>query len=330
MAIPSPSSRIRGCLLGTAVAEAAAIAGVAAASAADPTAPHAPRPLGPAGQLTLFTADALAEAIEWANSGVHADEAACAWLASLRWLAAQGVQVSPSAPVGQPRWLDAQDGVTVPAAVRPAWTASLAGGEMGSPSRPVGLEFDDAGAAAHAAPYGLIPHIPAAAVVKMSAEGASLTHGAPVAVQAAAAVAAMTHFLVLGAGFRTAAESARAQLASLRSPDARVVAAFDGPHDAAAASSEAAGADAAASLAAAIAAVLAAESAVESGDAPDAAFAAGTDLAAAHGTDAAAIAGALLGTRWGHESVPAASVAQTAGTTAALGMADRLAEVTGS
>lgn len=339
MDMPSPASRIRGCLLGAAVAEAAAIAGTADASPTSPTSRTSTgqlRPLGPEGQLTLFTADALTEAIEWANDGVHADEAACVWLASLRWLSAQGVPVSPQAPIAQPRWLDSQDGVSVPAAVRPAWVASLAGGEMGSPSRPMGVEFDDAGAAAHAAPYGLVPHIPAAAVVKMSADGASLTHGATVAVQAAAAVAAMTHFLSLGADCRTAAGSARAQIASLRAPDERVLGAFaqdDDPWHPGSSpqqSSPARDDDAAAALAGALSAVLAAESARDSGDALEVAFAAGVGLAAAYGPDAAAISGALLGTRWGQDSVPAAWLTQTAGTTAALGVADRLAEVTGA
>jgi hypothetical protein len=335
MDAPSPLSRIRGSLLGAAVAEAAALAGVVDSPSAAEMPDGAPRPLGPAGQLTLFTADALTEAIEWANSGVHADEAACVWLASLRWASAQGVPMSPSAPAGQPRWLDAQDGVDVPAAVRPSWIRSLAGGEMGSPSRPLGMEFTDGGAAAHAAPYGLIPHVPASAVVRMSADGASLTHGAPVAVQAAVAVSALAHYLVLGADCRTAAESARAQIASLRSPDARVLTALDrqdgGAPELPGAEHRPDGraADAADTLAAAVGAILAAESARESGDSPEAAFAAAVALAAAEGPDAAAIAGALLGVRWGRESVPSAWAASTAGTTAALGIADRLADVTG-
>lgn len=332
MSSPSPTSRIQGCLVGTAAAEAAALAD----GSSEASGHSGPRPLGAAGQLTLFTADALLEAIEWANSGVHADEAACVWLASLRWVAAQGVPVSPSAPLGQPRWLDAQEGVLVPAAARPAWIASLAGGEMGSPSRPVGREFDDAGAAAHAAPFGLVPHIPAAAVAKMSVEGAALTHGAPAALQAAAAVASMAHFLALGTDCRTAAESARAQIGSLRSPDEGVLAAFGpalGAADGPGSTGSTEGTDhpgAAATFAGALSAVAAAESAADSGDAVRAAFAGGIQLAAAHGTDAAAIAGALLGTRWGLEAVPPEWVAGTAGMAAAEGLASRFAEATGA
>ena len=326
MDVPSPASRILGCLAGTAAAEAAALAGFGAEGAgALPDQPSA-RPLGPAGQLTLFTADALLEAIEWANDGVGADEAACVWLASLRWAAAQGVPLSPAAPLAQPRWLDGQDGVGVPAAVRPEWIRSLAGGQMGSPSRPVGEAFDDAGAAAHAAPFGLVPHIPAAAVVKMSADCAFLTHGTPRAVQAAVAVASMAHFLSLGADAATAAGSARAQIASLPTPDAGVLDAFDA--DAAAAAGG--GTDAAAALAAALGAVLAAESAAEAGDSEQAAFAAAIELAAVRGHDAAAIAGALLGTRWGADAVPAPWVSCTAGMGAAEGLAARLAKATGA
>lgn len=326
MDFPSPASRILGCLAGTAAAEAAAIAGFGPEDPDRSAEERAPWALGPAGQLTLFTADALLEAIEWANDGVHADEAACVWLASLRWAASQGIPLSPAAPVGQPRWLDAQEGVLVPAAVRPAWLGSLAGGEMGSPSRPAGPTFDDAGAAAHAAPFGLVPHIPAAAVVKMSADGASLTHGTPGALQTAVAVASMTHFLVLGADCATAAGSARAQIASLPSPAARVVDALD----AGAADVPGGEQDAAATLAGALAAVLAAESAAESGDSPQAAFAAAIELAAAHGPDAAAIAGALLGTCWGADAVPVRWASRTAGMAAVHGLASRLAEATGA
>ncbi|GAB3284114.1 hypothetical protein GCM10027449_27830 [Sinomonas notoginsengisoli] len=326
MSSPSPASRIQGCLVGTAVAESAVLAGLSAEGAGNE---GTLRPLGAAGQLTLFTADALLEAIEWANSGVHADEAACVWLASLRWVSAQGVPISPTAPVGQPRWLDTQDGVLVPVASAPAWTSSLTGGEMGSPSRPVGLEFDDAGAAAHAAPFGLVPHITAAAVAKMSVDGASLTHGAAVAVQAAAAVACVVHFLTLGADLRTAAESARAQIGSFRSPEAGISEALEPvPEPEADFSGDRRGAGR--TLAGAVSAVLAAESAAEAGDAPQAAFVGGVQLAAAHGPDAAAIAGALLGTRWGREAVPSRWVSATAGMKAAAGLAARLAEAAGA
>ena len=330
MSTPSAAERIHGCLAGAAVAEAAALD----PAALDPSGPDsstpsaegsAPRPLGAAGQLTLFTADALVEAIEWANDGVHADEAACVWLASLRWLGGQGVQVAPSAPVAQARWLDGQEGVRVPARPLPAWVDSLASGEMGTPSRPLGLGHDDAGAAAHAAPFGLVPHIPAAAVAKMSAEAAHLTHGAAPAVQAAVAVAATAHYLALGADAVTAFASARAQVASLRVADPDVLAALDGIGGV-----EAGTPPAAAALGRAASAVLAAESAGRSGEPLDGAFAAGVGLAAAHGSDAAAIAGALLGTLWGRDAVPATWIQRTAGMAAVDGVAARLAEVTGA
>lgn len=345
MSSPTPASRIQGCLVGAAVAEAAAIAGVSPYSSGEtaqvsgdsPSGDTDLRPLGAAGQLTLFTADALVEVIEWANGGVHADEAATVWLASLRWVARQGVPVSPNAPIAQPRWLDAQAGVLVPAAVRPAWIGTLAGGEMGTRGRPIGTEYNDAGAAAHAAPFGLIAHVPAGSVLKMAVDGAALTHGAPTALQAAAAVACMTHFLSLGADGRTAAGSAYAQIASLRSPDDAVLAALDAERAAAwpppsggNTGSQASGhPDAAGTLAGALSAVVAAESAHESGDPARHAFAAGVGLASVHGTDAAAIAGALLGARWGGESVPPEWIAHTAGMAAAGGIATRLSEVTG-
>ncbi|GAB4099699.1 ADP-ribosylglycohydrolase family protein [Sinomonas halotolerans] len=372
MSTPTAASRIHGCLLGTAVAEAAALAGgtgapagtgvLAAAAPAGPGAAGGPddavRPLGAAGQLTLYTADALIEAIEWANDGVHADEAACVWLASLRWLEGQGVAAPSSAPAPQPRWLDSQEGARTPVAPRPAWIESLASGEMGTTSRPLGTAHDDGGAAAHAAPFGLVPHVPAAMVVKLSADGAALTHGAPAAVQAATAVASLAHFMVLGADARTALGSARAQIASLRTPDPDVLAALEtadaaagrGPADETAADRRAAGQTAsgtrapgqtapgkaapgptaAGALGAAVAAILAAESAGASGEAHDVSFAAGVLLAAQQGSDAAAMAGGLLGTLWGREAVPEAWIARTAGMHAAEGIASRFAEVTGA
>ena len=41
--------------------------------------------------MTLYTADGLLEALEWANDGVAPDINACLWLAYLRWLGTQGV-----------------------------------------------------------------------------------------------------------------------------------------------------------------------------------------------------------------------------------------------
>lgn len=325
MSSPTAAARIHGCLAGAAVAEAAAL-DPSGLEPADPgTEDTAPRPLGAAGQLTLFTADALVEAIEWANDGVHADEAACVWLASLRWLGGQGVTIASSAPLAQVRWLDAQEGARVPAHPLPVWVDSLASGEMGTPARPLGLGHDDAGAAAHAAPFGLVPHIPAAAIAKLSAEAAHLTHGAAPAVQAAVAVAAAAHYLALGAEAATAFGSAHAQVASLRIPDADVLAALEGIGGV-----EAGAPPAAAALGRAVSAVLAAESAGQSGEPLDSAFAAGVGLAASYGSDAAAIAGALLGILWGRDAVPARWAERTAGMAAADGVAARLAEVTGA
>ena len=178
------------------------------------------------------------------------------------------------------------------------------------------------------APFGLVPHIPAAAVAKMSAEAAHLTHGAAPAVQAAVAVAATAHYLALGADAVTAFASARAQVASLRMAEADVLEALEGIGGVGAGAPPAA-----AVLGRAVSAVLAAESAAESGEPRDSAFAAGVGLAAkapSSGSDAAAIAGALLGTLWGRGAVPGRWIERTAGMAAADGVAARLAEVTGA
>ena len=49
--------------------------------------------------MTLYTADGLLEALEWANDGVAADINACLWLAYLRWLGTQGVAGAGVGPV---------------------------------------------------------------------------------------------------------------------------------------------------------------------------------------------------------------------------------------
>src|SRR3954468_17960101 len=122
--VPSAGSRIRGCLLGGAIGDSL---GYAVESGRISTSVSAvPDRLGRAGlqdlavlepgspfsddtQMTLYTADGLLEALEWANDGVASDINACLWLAYLRWLGTQGVTAPASAPVQPPRWIDGQD-----------------------------------------------------------------------------------------------------------------------------------------------------------------------------------------------------------------------------
>ena len=159
-------------------------------------------------QMTLYTVDGLVEALEWANDGVAADEIACLWLAYLRWLNTQDVAVASSAPVPQPRWIDAQDVLRHRRAPGNACLSGLATGQMGTVARPVNPDSKGCGTVMRSAPFGLIPHISREAVYKLSSDAASLTHGHPSARLSAAAFSLLIHHLVAGHDVRTAANEA--------------------------------------------------------------------------------------------------------------------------
>ena len=179
--------------------------------------------------MTLYTADGLLEALEWANDGVASDINACLWLAYLRWLGTQGVAVPPSAPVQPPRWIDGQEVLRNRRAPGNACLSGLATGEMGTVQRPVNPESKGCGTVMRSAPFGLIPHLEPETVYKLSADAASLTHGHPAARQSAGVFSLVIHALAGGLGPREAAESALGRLRGgvLRrgeEPDADVVA----------------------------------------------------------------------------------------------------------
>ena len=101
-ALPSPKSRIHGCLLGGALGDSLgyaiefdSITAIRRRFGADGLRDFAALDGGSHfsddTQMTLYTVDGLVEALEWANSGVGADANACVWLAYLRWLNTQGV-----------------------------------------------------------------------------------------------------------------------------------------------------------------------------------------------------------------------------------------------
>lgn len=159
-------------------------------------------------QMTLYTVDGLVEALEWANDGVAADEIACLWLAYLRWLATQDVAVASSAPVPQPRWIDAQEVLRHRRAPGNACLSGLATGEMGTVARPVNADSKGCGTVMRSAPFGLIPHISREAVYKLSSDAASLTHGHPSARLSAAAFSLLIHNMVAGSDIRAAATEA--------------------------------------------------------------------------------------------------------------------------
>ncbi|WP_426996205.1 ADP-ribosylglycohydrolase family protein [Pseudarthrobacter sp. N5] len=214
--VPSPESRIHGCLLGgalgdslgyavefdaiTAIRERFGAVGLQDFSALDGGSHFSDDT-----QMTLYTVDGLVEALEWANSGVGADANACLWLAYLRWLGTQGGTVPPAAPVPQQRWIDAQQVLKHRRAPGNACLSGLSTGEMGTVYRPVNPQSKGCGTVMRSAPFGLIPHIGANAVYKLSSDAAALTHGHPSARQSAAYFSMLIHHLVEGLGLQAAA-----------------------------------------------------------------------------------------------------------------------------
>ena len=237
---PAHGSRIHGCLLGGALGDSLgyavefdSISAIRArfgpAGLQDFSALDAGSPFSDDTQMTLYTADGLLEALEWANDGVAADINACLWLAYLRWLGTQGVAVPASAPFQPPRWIDAQDVLKSRRSPGNACLSGLATGEMGTVKRPVNPDSKGCGTVMRSAPFGLIPHLEAETVYKLSADAASLTHGHPAARQSAGVFSLLIHALSSGHGLREAAESALGQLLGgvLRkgeNPDPEVVA----------------------------------------------------------------------------------------------------------
>ena len=216
---PSPESRIHGCLLGGALGDS-----LGYAVEFDPI-EEIRRRFGAAGlrdfaafdggshfsddtQMTLYTVDGIVEALEWANSGVGADANACVWLAYLRWLDTQGVSVPDNAPRPQPRWIDGQEVLRHRRGPGKACLSGLATGEMGTAARPVNPEAKGCGTVMRSAPFGLVPHIPADSVYKLSTDAASLTHGHPAARQSAGAFSLLIHALVQGSSLAEAAQAA--------------------------------------------------------------------------------------------------------------------------
>lgn len=228
-AVPSPKSRIHGCLLGGALGDSLGYAiefdsmtairsRFGADGLRDFTALDGGTHFSDDTQMTLYTVDGLVEALEWANSGVGADANACVWLAYLRWLDTQGVSAPEPAPRPQPRWIDRQPVLRHRRAPGNACLSGLATGEMGTVYRPVNPDSKGCGTVMRSAPFGLIPHIPADSVYKLSADAASLTHGHPSARQSAAVFSLLIHSLVEGQRLLDAAEAAVAHVRS--DPDA--------------------------------------------------------------------------------------------------------------
>ncbi|MFD1214456.1 ADP-ribosylglycohydrolase family protein, partial [Arthrobacter sp. GCM10027362] len=163
-------------------------------------------------QLTLYTVDGLTEALEWANAGVAADEAACLWLAYLRWYATQDGRFPDSGPEPQPRWIDHQEVLHHRRSPGEACLSALATGEMGTRARPLNRQARDGGALVRSAPFGLLPFVSAEAVYRLTLDGAAITHGHPAAQHSAAAFSGIIRLIVQeGSGLADAVRAAAAR-----------------------------------------------------------------------------------------------------------------------
>lgn len=207
---PSLPSRIHGCLLGGALADALGntVETKTLQEIRDYFGSAGPAEFIPASaarfsdetQLSLYSVDGLLEALRWANDGVPADETACVWLAYLRWLRTQGVELPEGAPAPPEQWLDRQPVMRHRVEPDEACLTGLATGDMGSQSRPVNPQARGAGAVVRSAPFGLLPYVGAETVFKLSRDTAALTHGHPSAVYSAVALSLIVHHLVHDGG----------------------------------------------------------------------------------------------------------------------------------
>ncbi|WP_120521285.1 ADP-ribosylglycohydrolase family protein [Arthrobacter celericrescens] len=345
---PTPQSRILGCLLGGALGDSLGYA-VEFDSIDSIRARFGAGGLTSFGQLdggshfsddtqmTLYTVDGLLEALEWANGGVAADEAACLWLAYLRWLATQGVETPSSAPLPQPRWIDGHEVLRHRRAPGNACLSGLAGGEMGTAARPVNPDSKGCGTVMRSAPFGLIPHISEAAVYKLSNDAALLTHGHPSARQSSGAFSVLIHRIMAGAGVRDAAEHALALVEALPDADPDLVkrlrraleqgGAVLSPEELVGQLGE--GWVAEEALAVGLYAVLATEQGI--GQDPAGHFRKAVALALNHSGDSdstASIAGNILGARYGEDALPGDWLAVLEAPELIRGMGERLIAVT--
>ncbi|MFB0833195.1 ADP-ribosylglycohydrolase family protein [Arthrobacter halodurans] len=208
---------------------------VLAATAVAPTAGRAPAPDAPDGgsSLQLYLMDGLLEALEWANDGVGSDEAACMWLAGLRWYRLATGGFPPGAPEPQPRWIDRAFGALAVRGIAPADPQDLAGlahPDMGSVGRPHLPAADGPGVLARAAVCALLPRVTRATTAKLATDAAALTHGAPDATAAAARAAILVRDALAGSDAASDADdhsggSADGAWASLRAAVSAVTAA---------------------------------------------------------------------------------------------------------
>lgn len=276
----------------------AVLAATAVAPGFRPGAPSTPRAGVDGGSsLQLFLMDGLLEALEWANDGVGSDEAACMWLAGLRWHRLATGSFPDGAPEPRPRWIDDRLAPLASGGITPADPQDLAGlahDSMGTVGRPNDPSADGPGVLARSAVAALLPRVTRATTAKFATDAAALTHGSAAATSAAAEAALRVRRALEGdLGLPDGADSVDARWGegpawgALRAAVSAARAAGTGTADARAAFAAAVG-------------PLAAE-----GRTAEAAFA-GALVAAAHGT-------AALPDGWGDATPSAETILEMAG-----------------
>ncbi|TJY68921.1 ADP-ribosylglycohydrolase family protein [Arthrobacter sp. CAU 1506] len=341
-AVPDYPSRVRGCLLGGALGDQLGAAVeldsfdlIAGQFGADGLRDFSQLPdpghFTSDTQLTLYTLDGLTEALEWANAGTAADEAACLWLAYLRWYATQEGRFPDGAPAPQPRWIDGQTVLHTRRAPAEACLSGLASGEMGTRARPVNRDAHDSSTVTRSAPFGLLPFVDDQTVQRLATDGSALTHGHPAAHRSAATLATFIRLLVHeqatlpGAAVamlaRTEHDPAAAELAGrLRAAVELSAQGPVAPADLTAALGDGRSAEEALSIG--LYAVLATADSTT----PEQHFRRAVATAINHDGDSNAtgsIAASLLGAHYGEAALPGDWLAALEGTDAIRGMADR-------
>lgn len=153
------------------------------AAAARPEAGSGP---GETETLQLFLLDGLLEAVEWANDGVAADEAACMWLAGLRWYRTATGAFPQNSPEPLPRWIDRAFGaVHRLSPADPQNVLGFSAPDMASTGRPAFPTADGPGVLPRAAAMALLPRVDADTTARLATDAAALTHGSPAAHRAA-------------------------------------------------------------------------------------------------------------------------------------------------
>lgn len=266
----------------------------------------------------------MTEVLEWANDGVAADEAACLWLAYLRWLGTQDETPPSSAPAPPARWIDRQEVLHRRRQPDAASLRALRSGDMGSRQRPLERHDDGPGALQRSAPFGLVANVPPAMIEKLSLDAAAITHGNPRAQVPSAVFAGLIHVIVVNNHSLTEAVRAAAKHAATlgATPLSEQLQALS-------AASPVTGEDAASVLCAGIRLVLA--TAGDDGAASTRALlAAAAEQEGPAARAVGAVAGAIAGALHGRDSLPPAACEQLEGAGVVEEVAVRFAAAMGA